>query len=326
MKINSPNILLIGAGNIGSRHLQGLAKVKFPLNIAVVDPSIDSLKLSEERFQQIPSYINHNINYSKNLTDVQKEIDLAIIATSSNIRRKVTESLLKHSKVKYIIFEKLLFQKKSDYPFMEKLIKRNKIKAWVNCSMRVTPFYKNIKDDFYGKKILYLLTGTRFGIATQAIHFIDHMVYLIGSDNFEVDTSKLDRKILKSKRQGFLELSGTLQVNFKNGSIGIFSDFPTGDAPINAEIFSDNMKAIANETSRGTYIFKSPKWKVTPSKGTLLFQSDMTNSVTEVILRTGKCNLPTFSQSAKIHLKLLDELLKFLNKNLRKKYDYYPFT
>lgn len=326
MKMKNPNILLIGAGNIGSRHLQGLAKVKFPLNIEVVDPSIDSLKLAEERFRQIPSKSKHQISFMQSLDEIQNNVDLAIIATSSNIRRKVTETLLKHSKVKFIIFEKLLFQKKDDYPFMEKLLKRQKIKAWVNCSMRVTPFYKNLKKDFSGKKIFYLLTGTRFGIATQAIHFIDHMAYLIGNSEFEVDTSRLDKKILKSKRPGFLELTGTLQVHFKNGSGGVFVDFSTGDAPITAEIFSDNTKALANETTRGTYIFKSPDWKVTSSKDALLFQSDMTNAVTEEVIKTGKCNLPTFSESAKIHLKLLEELLKFLNENSRKKYDLYPFT
>ena len=46
----------------------------------------------------------------------------------------------------------------------------------------------------------------------------------------------------------------------------------------------------------------------------------------EEILEKGNCNLPTFLQSQKIHLKLLESLLQFLNKNSKKKYDYYPFT
>ena len=35
------NILIIGAGNIGARHLQGLINVSLKLNIWVVDSSED---------------------------------------------------------------------------------------------------------------------------------------------------------------------------------------------------------------------------------------------------------------------------------------------
>lgn len=320
------NILLIGAGNIGSRHLQGLAKVDFPLNIEVLDPNLDSLKLAEERFKQIPAHTNHKIVFSQDLSGVSGKIDLAIIATSSNIRRAVTQELLKKTQVKNIIFEKLLFQKKSDYTFISKLLKDEKIKAWVNCSMRVTPFYRGLKSLFSGKRIVYLLTGTKFGIATQAIHFIDHMAYLNDSYDFIVDTSALEKKIIPSKRKGFLELTGSLRISFKNGSQGLFSDFQTGDAPILAQIISDDAVAIANETTRETWISKSPDWNMRASEESLLFQSDMTNKVTEEILTKGNCGLPSFEESKKVHLKLLDSLLEFLNSNSRKKYDYYPFT
>lgn len=319
-------ILLLGAGNIGSRHLQGLAKIKQSLDIQVFDPSSDSLKISEERFNQIPTYIKHQISFFSDFKQIGDYFDIAIIATSSNIRRKVTEELLKRAEVKNIIFEKLLFQKKTDYGFINNLLKKYQINAWVNCSMRVTPFYKNLKQKFENKKIVYLLTGTRFGIATQAIHFIDHMAYLLSSYDFEVDTSLLDSQILDSKRKGFLELTGTLKVVFKDGSVGLFTDFKEGDAPIVAEIYADNLKATANESTREAFISESPKWLLKNSKDALLFQSDMTNKVVEDILKTGSCGLPSYPESQIVHVKLLESLLKFLNHNSKKKYDYYPFT
>ena len=85
------NVVLIGAGNIGSRHLQGLAKVKFPLNITVIDPFEQSLKIAEERFYQIKTKIKHSINFSQSIKNAPNQMDLAIIATSSNIRRNVIE-------------------------------------------------------------------------------------------------------------------------------------------------------------------------------------------------------------------------------------------
>lgn len=54
------NILLIGAGQLGSRHLQGIAKIDFKANICVVDPSEISIEIAKERYKQINK--NEKIN------------------------------------------------------------------------------------------------------------------------------------------------------------------------------------------------------------------------------------------------------------------------
>ena len=54
MNIDSiPHIAIIGAGEIGSRHLQGLALIDRRIDVSVVDPSHSSLKLAKTRFQEI---------------------------------------------------------------------------------------------------------------------------------------------------------------------------------------------------------------------------------------------------------------------------------
>lgn len=47
------NIVLIGAGQLGSRHLQGLKKIYTAVNIDVVDPNIDSISIAKERYEQV---------------------------------------------------------------------------------------------------------------------------------------------------------------------------------------------------------------------------------------------------------------------------------
>ena len=47
------DIAIIGGGNIGSRHLQAVARIDKPLNIFVVDPSVSSRDLAVERFHEI---------------------------------------------------------------------------------------------------------------------------------------------------------------------------------------------------------------------------------------------------------------------------------
>lgn len=322
----SANILLMGAGNIGSRHLQGLKKVKTPLSIEVIDPSPEALKIAEERYNQTESASTHKIRFLNDTNSIAKEIDLAIIATSSNIRSKITEQLVQVSKVRYIIFEKLLFQKKKDYAKIGNLLKTNNIKAWVNCSMRVTPFYAELKNRIKDKKINCIVSGSKYGFITNSIHFIDYLAYLNDLYDFEVETKFLDEKPFESKRKGFLEFNGTLNVSFKNGSIGSFVCYPDGEAPVVIEIINKDIRALANETDRSTWICESPEWKWRQLKETLAFQSDITGTVVTEILKSGDCNLTSYDKSSKLHLILLEELKKHLNNHSAKKYKFYPFT
>ena len=318
------NILLIGAGNIGSRHLQGLRKVSFPLSIEVVDPSEDSLRLAKERYNQIPSIVSHQIKFINNIDSVSKEIDFAIIATSSNIRREVTEKLLSHSKIKYILFEKLLFQKKEDYSAIEKLLKKENIKAWVNCSMRVTPFYSNLKNKIKDKKVNLVVDGSRYGFITNSIHFIDYIAYLTNCYDFTLDTRLLAKEPVESKRKGFLEFNGTLNVYFRNGSMGTFICYPGGEAPVVIEILNNQIRAMANETNRKTWLSKPLNWEWKEIDTSLPFQSELTNIVAEDILKNDQCQLTSYEKSSKLHLILLEGLKDFMSQT--EKINYYPFT
>jgi len=47
------NIIIIGCGQIGSRHIQSLSNLEYPLNIQLVDPSKDSLRIAKNRFFEV---------------------------------------------------------------------------------------------------------------------------------------------------------------------------------------------------------------------------------------------------------------------------------
>lgn len=319
------NVCIIGVGNIGSRHLQALKKVKLPLNIEVVDPSLESLDLAKERFNQIKSSVNHNISFLKKIADVSETIDICIIATSSNIRRKVVEDLLSKSIVKYLILEKIFFQKKEDYFAIEKLLESKNCKAWADFSMRTMPFYSNLKDEFKNP-LLMAVSGSQYGLITNAIHYIDYIAYLTDCYDFTIDTKGLDPKPIESKRKGFLELNGTLNVHFNDGSVGTFTCFSNGDTPLIIELISDNKRIISKETERKALIASSPQWSWKEVESNIPYQSDMTNIVVEEIITRGNCPLTPYNQASKLHLQLLESLLTFLNESSEKKFDIYPFT
>lgn len=321
------NIYIIGAGQLGSRHLQALKSVNELLNITVVDPNPECLKTAQERYETYPVAIaQHNVSYAIELPQTEENIDIAIIPTNSNVRKQVIVNLLNKHEVRYVVLEKLLFDNHQDYQLITDLFEKKGVKAWVNCSMRMMPFYQNIKSEITDKKIFYHVSGSQFGLVTNAIHYIDHMAYLTDCDEYSLDTSLLDIAPISSKRKGFLELNGTLSVKFSNGSHGIFTCYPTGSTPIQVQIINSDFRAISKENEGKVWVAsKKSDWTWREVEFKIPFQSQMTTSVVEELLNSGRCSLAPYAESAKIHLQLLNPLLHFVNKS-GLEYELYPFT
>lgn len=321
------NICIIGAGQLGSRHLQALKIVLQPLNITVVDTSEESLKMAEERYQAAAGSGNHQLRYVKTLGETPQTFDLAIIATTSNYRREVVEKLLNTCSVKCMILEKILFQRYEDYQKVEQLLEKSNCQAWVNCSMRAMTFYAELTKKITSGPLTYLVTGSQYGLITNIIHYIDHIAYLTGCYDYEVMTGALDPKPVPSKRPGFLELNGTLAVHFKDGSHGTFTCFPDRETPFLVEIHSKEYRCIVRENERKAWeSSQKNNWHWQEVSAEIPFQSQMTATLTENILKNGSCPLIPYKKAAQLHLTLLEGLRTFLNDSSDKKYDYYPFT
>lgn len=109
------SVAIIGAGQLGSRHLQGLARIEEPLEIYIVDPHEQSLKVSNKRFQEIPNHNNKTLHLLTNVQELPLNIDFVVLATNSKQRLHVLKELLKQSTVKYLVLEKFLFPYVEEY-------------------------------------------------------------------------------------------------------------------------------------------------------------------------------------------------------------------
>ncbi|QOD82913.1 MULTISPECIES: oxidoreductase [Chromobacterium] len=318
-------IKVVGAGQLGSRHLQALKSVKFPLDIQVIDPSETSLKVAKERYEAVPSEIEHRIAFSTSLAD-RDTTDVAIVATNSDVRRQALDELFAASKTRFMILEKLLFNNRQDYSHAENLFSKTGVKAWVNCPMRVMPVYEQLRQELSPGPLLYRVTGSQFGLVTNAIHYIDHVVHLSNCTDFVLDTSDLDVKPIPSKRAGFLELNGTLVARFADGSRCEMTCYPTGSAPVMVEIFTENQRYLVRE-SEGKLWHSDihSNWEWAERTANIPYQSQITTTVIESLLSSGDCGLTTYIGSAKTHLRLLDPLLELIRTH-RPNSCGYPFT
>ncbi len=320
------NISIIGAGQLGSRHLQGLAKMQIPCKIEVVDPFAKSLQVAEERFSEIPKNKNiKKISFFDSINKLNVEQDLVIIATTAEIRLKVLQELLQHSKVKNIILEKVVFQALDEFQIAEELFKKADVSAWVNCVRRVTPSYHEIKKSLQNSPIsaFKITLGDFWGLGSNALHFIDCMAFLCECDDYSLDGSGLNSQIKDSKRSGFQEFSGSLIGKFNNQITFELTALLDSDDPVQFEIFSDKYNITVYETAKQYSVKDNRGVETEPRKEfSIPFQSDLTHITATNILLHKRCDLPFYDESFKLHIPMLkvfmNHIAKINNEEIKK--------
>ena len=89
------NIAIIGAGQLGSRHLQGLKKAQILMNIYVLDASEESLAICEQRYNEIAeNELVETVLFTTQWETLPDNIDIAIVATGSKPRCAIIHELV----------------------------------------------------------------------------------------------------------------------------------------------------------------------------------------------------------------------------------------
>ncbi|MFA6013574.1 MAG: Gfo/Idh/MocA family oxidoreductase [Gallionellaceae bacterium] len=321
-------IVIIGAGQLGSRHLQALSKIRFPVQIEVVDTIPASLETAKIRFEEMPNNLNvRAVKYLTSIQQLSKNIDFAIIATNADVRADVVRALLRLCDVQNILLEKVLFQKPDDYLQIYELLQEKNVKAWVNHPRRQFPFYKQLKNQLAGsKQISYQLQGGGWGLACNGLHMIDHLAFLSGESTLEISGAGLNPSIIQSKRKGFVEFSGALHGQVGHHPFSLYCHQEL--SPETITICSDNLNVIVDEAN-GWIRFASKEngWKWEEKKERIIsYQSELTNLVAEDVLNSGKCDLPTYDEAVKLHLPFIRCLMRHIEQVENNKHDLCPIT
>ena len=163
-------VAIIGAGQLGSRHLQGLKSAKNELAIYVMDQSNDSLKLAEERYNQVnDNGFAKDVHFVTSMEMLPKDLEVVIIATGSIPRAMLTKALLEHSDVKYLILEKILFPRLDEYEEIQEVIIKKNVKAWVNCPRRLFAYYQKLHG-MIDSPFEMTVDGSNWGLCCNSIH------------------------------------------------------------------------------------------------------------------------------------------------------------
>ncbi len=301
----SYQVLVAGAGQLGSRYVQGLSKCALPLSIHVVDVSPESLLVAEQRWNEVAIVgFGHEISFHDSFDEIPGRIEVAIVATTAGVRPSVVEKIADRSVVRYWVLEKVLAQSEAG---LEKIIAHVSgcAGAWVNTPRRMMPWHKQIKLELGLKQPMVLrFNGGAWGLACNAVHLLDLLAWWSGEALEEVGTEALQSHWVGSKRPGFFEIFGMLEATFTCGTKAFLT------AELDAqneylELTDGDLTWLINE---GEGVASRSDGKVVT--GDIRYQSQMSAELVESILERGSCDLPTLDESVELHRFFLRRMLE----------------
>lgn len=307
--------LIIGAGQLGSRHLQGLVKYLGELKIFVLDMSLDSLKIAKERENEIVH--NHEIVYTQSWEVLPEFFDFVIIATNANVRELIIRQLLEKCEVKFLVLEKILFQDLNAYNRVGDLLIKNNVVTYVNHPRRMFDSYADLKLNIHtNSQSVYSVVGGNWGLGCNALHFLDLFVYLSGKMIQEINVNSIEDKLLKSSRKGFIEFVGTLTGSLVDGSCFSITSLNGENSSVTVTIFNSEQRFLIQEG--GTpQIYEFNKKHLFSCKNNVFkvqYQSELTTNIAVGLLEDNFCLLPTYEDARHTHELFLAAMLRKYNK------------
>lgn len=294
------HVVIVGFGNIGFRHLQGLSKSRHVTQVDILDTS----STARNAFREAANPINDlkgklEMNFWADLKDMVGTgltADLVIVSTPAEKRYELFSALLKSIEAKYWLLEKPLSQSNTA---LDRIVETsNGHNVWVNHSRRAMPWHQEIKSRISIGSSLHLeVKSPKIGFATNMCHYVDLVNFWTEELPKSVDTSNLDQFWSPTKRKGFFDVEGEMTVLFNGGS--------TLTASSKEEHKQDTIEGILHgfdnpfiiDEDEGKAYFASNEI----ISGSVLYQSELTGLIADSLMDNGTCSLPTLGVAAKCY-------------------------
>jgi predicted dehydrogenase len=302
----SPNVhqvAIIGAGQLGRRHLQGLVKSSQALSIHVVDPSEASRRAVEEYIAAPESGALPPIQVHASLDALPPELALVVVATTANQRLEVIEQLARVSRVQHLILEKFLFNDSAHYAQAEATIAAHRMRAWVNTPRRHFSVYRELRERMKDERLLqFTADGGDWGLCCNSVHFVDLVQFLTGESELRQLSTRIDDGLLPSKRDGYVELTGEVQGQVGSARFTVRS-IRGSTKPITLTLHYESQTVFVSEAAGTSWLVGQGPVQAVSFR--LPYQSEMTGTIADQLLLTGTCDLTPYAESSQAHLPLL---------------------
>ncbi len=295
-------VVLVGAGNLGRRHLQSMKACKSELDIVVIEPFSDSLILARQAYEEIKlEGAAKTISYFSNLQEFSGEINISVVATTASGRLDILKELVERG-VTDVVLEKVAFNSVLDINAATKLVVSNKVRGWVNCPRRMNPIYQNLAAELKHDQVrLFRVRGSNYGMACNAIHFIDLFAFLSSYKAYKINMSGVD-SIVQSKRNGYIEFFGAISGKFIDGpEFELICDNSDGAISFCVEVETKNKSIVIDEMKHVVTVLDKGRNESKELEFRQPYQSELTGPLIDQIIETGEADLTKFSESMQLH-------------------------
>jgi predicted dehydrogenase len=324
-------VLIVGCGDLGSRHLQAVASLDQVGVIELVDPRPEALEFGRQRLAEIENCSpTIEFRWLSSLEQATKGGDLCIVATQAEGRGGLVQEVVRSLGYFKFILEKIVAQSVEEIEGLIKFSVANKVSAWVNCKTRAVPLHQTIRKNLRPEEpVSFSTVGGNWGLATNGVHLADTFAFYDGSPTITSTGGNIDPILHPSKRgDEIFDLSGTLHGHTEKGSQITISYLPDSDTPEIMSVATKSYRCIIDHAHR--WVFDSDvesgwSWRQVPFNDRI-FVSEMTIDFAANILATGRCALPTLEESLVSHRFILNELQPHFSRLLKKELVSCPVT
>ncbi|MFC1856972.1 hypothetical protein ACFL9U_02980 [Thermodesulfobacteriota bacterium] len=316
--MNSHKVLLIGCGQLGSRHLQAIARLPEISQIHVIDPNPEALALGKRRLSEIDTvHPPDNVEWHTSPDKSCHNGSLCIVATQAPGRVERIKEAAEGLGYRRFLIEKIVTQSVAEYQDLLGFSNERGMSVWVNCQLRTFDIYRHIKERLApGEPIIFSRIGGNQGLANNGAHTADLFLFLDGSNRIEFVGARIDPVLHPSRRNPDIsDLSGALYGKTAKGSdfMLAFSGFSKTSAHIT--VLGGKSKFMVSHFQNWAYESCEKddwQWKPIAVKQNM-HVSHTTTTFAGDILSDNRCSLPTLAECLPAHEFILTSLLPTFN-------------
>ena len=308
------NIMIVGVGGIGKRHLQSILKLKFNKIIYLVDLYINS--------EDIHNHFNYNKNFNRIIClkyiPNKTKINFAVVSTNIDSRFKITKKIINNTLCKNILLEKIVFDSRKHYLEINRLSKKNKVNIFINYTRSFTNSYLFLQKNINYMDIEYMnVYGSKWNLGSNSSHFINLFSLLTNSNITKLIYEKIHNRLYNSKRKMFNEIKGKIILTNNNNQKLVIED----NIKFKAFLIIIKTSKYIFEINESTY--KLTKTNIKKNKSIIYnFKNEYVSSLTQKliinVINKNFNHIPCLNKNIKNELFYLNfiEHLKFKYKKL----------
>lgn len=225
------NMLLIGAGRMGIRHLRGLKDMNGLL--CVVDPREEAAR--DVSLASNEANLKADVRFFTSLEQVPFDaitFDGAILAQTAQGRLESLQRLAEKG-IKRLLVEKPIEQSRERFRAILDVCNKCRIEVRCNHYRRSLGFFQSMNRK--GRIERIVVTGGAFGLGCNGIHWIDFALYLSGSRTGRLVHGHIEELAIKSGRgPEFRDYGGSGIFTFDSGTELFLSSAAISPVPISS--------------------------------------------------------------------------------------------